>query len=635
MTSLEALKQYWGYSDFREPQEKIIEAVLNQEDAVAVLPTGGGKSLCFQVPAMITEGVCIVVTPLIALMEDQVSQLKKRGIDAVAIHSGRSFRDIDNMLDNCVYGKVKFLYISPERIQTEMFQVRLAKMKACLFAVDEAHCISQWGHDFRPPYLQISTLREIHPKTPMIALTASATALVRQEIIEKLQLKNPRHFQISFARNNLSLVVRKTENKERHLLDILNKAPGCAIIYVRSRRGTQALSLFLEQNNIRSAWYHAGMTHEERAAHQRLWMNNQVRVMVATNAFGMGIDKPDVRLVLHVDLPEDLESYYQEAGRAGRDGLRSYAVVLYHPNDIATLQKKVNDKHRTPEELKQVYQALANYCQLAVGAGLGVSFPFNMEEFCKRFDRQVAPTYLTLKKLEEEGVIQLSESFYRPSRFHFLADKTRLYEFQVANATLDPFIKMVLRIYGAQAFSEFISISESKIASVLKCSPQEVSNALERLQKMQVAAYEPASDRPQLTWTTERQDAARLFLDYRRLEARHLVHKNKMEAMTHYAEQTSQCRMLVIQEYFDEKTSASCGRCDVCLEKRKSNQDYLLVGYRNQITSLIAAKPMTADELEQAVSPDDPKLLAEALRQTLDEKKVYYDKLWILHASGK
>jgi ATP-dependent DNA helicase RecQ len=626
----EILKKFWGYDQFRLPQEDIINTVLQKKDVLALLPTGGGKSVCFQVPAMVMEGVCVVVTPLIALMQDQVSQLKEKGISAVAIHSGLGRAEIDVLLDNCVYGQIKFLYVSPERLQTEIFQERFKKMKVPLVAIDEAHCISQWGHDFRPPYLQIKILREIKPGINFIALTASATGKVKDDIIKHLELKDVAQFQISFARNNLSFVVRKTENKEKKMLEILRRVPGPAIVYLRSRKGTMEYSKYLSRQKISSTYYHAGLKHEERETRQAEWISNKVRVMVATNAFGMGIDKPDVRVVIHMDIPEDLESYYQEAGRAGRDGKKAFATVVYHPSDVEGLELKVEQAHPTPEQLKNVYQSLANYFQLAVGSGEGESFQFNFEEFAKRFNLSPGMAFTALKKLEEEGLIQLSESFYQPSRFHFEVDNKRLYEFQIANAYFEPLIKTLLRLYGGEAFSGFLKINEKQIASFLKTTDKAVITALDQLAKMMILTYAPASDSPRVTYLIPREDAAHLSINWKRLEERRKLHIAKMEAMSNYVTQTRLCRMQVMQEYFDELNTKPCGMCDVCIDRKKSEDLHALKNYREQILYLLKQKKMPVDELEDAVDPVDKEVFVEVVREMLDEGVLYYDDFWLI-----
>ena len=597
---------------------------------LAILPTGAGKSVCFQVTSLMKDGLCVVVTPLIALMQDQVQQLKKKGIPAIAIHSGMNRTEIDIALDNCVYGKEKFLYVSPERLQTEIFQERFKKMKVNLVAVDEAHCISQWGYDFRPHYMKIADLRELQPEVPFMALTASATKQVGNDITANLKLKSVELFQKSFARENLSLVVRKTETKEKQLLDILRKVPGCAIVYVRSRKATESLAKFLERNKINSVFYHAGLTTEERMDRQQGWINNQTRVMVATNAFGMGINKADVRTVIHLDLPENIESYYQEAGRAGRDGKRSYATIIYHESDVVSLRHKVELSQPDLGELKKTYQALANFYQLALGAGDGEAFDFDLDNFCIRFNLKQAVVYPVLKKLEEFGLILLNEGFHRPSRIHFQIDKKKIYEFQVANALFDPLIKTLMRLYGAELFSDFIVISENHVASSLKISLEEVKRELKRLHELQLVIYETASNDPQIVFITPRQDADRLPIDKKEFEGRRKLHFDKMDAMIDYVEQTHRCRMQAIQEYFDEITYETCGLCDVCLSKKKKDNSITLKDYFEQISYLLNQKPMTIDELETAVAARDKELFIEAVRELVDGGAIFYDDVWVL-----
>lgn len=635
VTSSEILKQYWGYSQFRPPQDQIIDAVVKKHDVVAILPTGGGKSVCFQVPALMQEGICLVITPLIALMQDQVKQLKQLGIAAVSIHSGMHHREIDITLDNCIYGNNKFLYLSPERLQTELFQERVKKMKVCLVAIDEAHCISQWGYDFRPPYLQIADLRKIIPAVPFIALTASATRLVREDIIAKLELKSPQIFQKSFARDNLSFVVRKTETKEKKLLEVLRKVGGPAIVYVRSRKTTVTLANFLRQNAISATYYHAGLSHADRIARQDEWISNQSRVMVATNAFGMGINKADVRVVVHMDLPENLESYYQEAGRAGRDGKRSYAAIIFHEVDVLGLRNKVKQSQPDLDQLRIIYQALANYYQIAEGSSQGESYDFDLDAFCKKFDMRSVTVYPVLKKLEEFGLIELNESFYRPAVLHISIDKKRLYEFQVAHARFDLLIKTLMRLYGGELYTDFTTISETQIAQVMKLTPAEVQIELEQLHKLQLMVYEPKNESPKVTFLLPRQDAERLPVDKIEFDRRRDLHFAKMESMINYVEQDHRCRMQLIQEYFDEITEEVCGMCDVCISKKKKDNLEALHDYEDQVLYLLKQKPVTVEELESQVDPKDKELFIEVIRELVDAGEIYYDELWTLHLSEK
>jgi ATP-dependent DNA helicase RecQ len=573
----------------------------------------------------------LVITPLIALMQDQVQQLKQKGIAAIAVHSGLAHREIDILLDNCIYGQQKFLYLSPERLQTELFQERFKKINVNLIAIDEAHCISQWGYDFRPPYLQIALLRELKPKVPFIALTASATKQVKEDIIDKLKLKKEQVFQISFARGNLSLVVRKTETKEKKLLEILSKVPGSAIVYVRSRKATETLAKLLQKNKIASTFYHAGLNHQERSTRQDEWVKDRSRVMVATNAFGMGINKANVRTVIHMDLPEDIESYYQEAGRAGRDGKKSYAILIFHEVDAQSLRHKVEQSQPGLEYLKKIYQALANHYQLAVGSSQGESYDFEIDAFSKKFSFKPLAVYPALKKLEEFGLIQLNESFYRPSRVHFSIDKKKIYEFQVAHARFDPLIKMLLRLYGGELYTDFITISENQLASAMKYSLPEINLELQQLHQLQLLVYEPAKDSAQVTFVLPRQDADRLPIDRVIMEARRELHFNKMEAIIGYAEQSHRCRMQVIQEYFDEVTYNTCGVCDVCIDKRKKQDRSIIIDYQNQITYLLNQKPVSPEELEELVDPKDHDLFVEVVREMVDSAKIFYDDSWVLH----
>jgi ATP-dependent DNA helicase RecQ len=615
-------------------QEDIIASVLLGKDTLALLPTGGGKSICFQVPALLMKGICIVVTPLIALMKDQVGQLKKRNIEAVAIHAGMARQEIDILLNNCIYGSIKFLYVSPERLQTELFTVRVKQMNVNLIAVDEAHCISQWGYDFRPPYLQISLLREVMPTVPIIALTATATNLVSNDIIDKLSFRKEYSvFQKSFARENLSFVVRKAENKERKVVEIFQKVKGSAIVYVRSRKGTQEVATFLIKNNISASFYHAGLDFNDRARRQDEWIQNKVRIMVATNAFGMGIDKPDVRTVIHLDLPENLESYYQEAGRAGRDGLRSYAAILYQDADVINLKRKVQQSQPEPAFLKLIYQSLANYFQLAVGSSEGESYDLELQMFCERFNYHTPDAYAALRKLEEEGLILFNESFYRPSQLRICFDKGALYQFQVANEVFDPLIKMLLRLYGGELFAGFLIVSETDLAKAMKMKYNELINSLLHLQKLGVIDYQPMKDKPQITFVLARQDAAQLPLNYKRLAERKQLIEDKMNAMISYVTSDYRCRMQMIQDYFNEDTFKTCGICDVCISKRKSESGEGFEYIKMEVLTLVRKNSITVEQLEDEIAPRDHELFVDAVRELVDDGIIKYDDGWKLNVT--
>lgn len=630
-SSLSILKKYWRHSQFRPLQQEIIDAVLAGNDTLALLPTGGGKSVCFQVPAMMLDGLCIVVSPLIALMKDQVGNLKSKGIYALAVHSGMDRQEIDVHLNNCIYGKVKFLYLSPERLQTEIFQERVKQMKVSLIAVDEAHCISQWGYDFRPPYLKLAALREVLPQVPVLALTATATPQVSDDIIDKLTFRSGyRIFRKTFARDNLSFVVRKTDNKERKLIEVLQKVKGSVIIYARSRKATHETAESLARIGIASTFYHAGLSHEQRALHQDEWIKNKARVMVATNAFGMGIDKPDVRTVVHLDIPETLESYYQEAGRAGRDGQRSYAVIIYNDADISSLEVKTAQAHPSIDFLKEVYQSLANYYQLALGSSEGESYDFELHDFCERYSLHMPEVYNALKKLEEEGVVSFNESFYSPSLLYLSTDKSRLYEFQVANERFDPLIKMLLRLYGGQLYDDFIKISERYLASALKISVEEMISLLKHLHELQVLVYRPAKESPQLTFILPRQDVSRLPLNVKRIEQRKNLAEAKMNSMITFTTSAHRCRMQLVQEYFGETTDNTCGKCDVCIDRKKSENIFEIKELRKEVLTLLKGKLYTLEQLEKRINPRDSELFVEVIREMVDDGVVEYDSVWRL-----
>ncbi|MEJ7646562.1 MAG: RecQ family ATP-dependent DNA helicase [Chryseolinea sp.] len=630
-TPLSILKKYWKHDQFRALQEEIVHASLTGKDVLALLPTGGGKSVCFQVPALLRDGLCIVVTPLIALMKDQVEQLKSKGIEAVAIHAAMPRAQVDLLLDNCIYGNIKFLYVSPERLQNELFIERVKKMNVGLLAIDEAHCISQWGYDFRPAYLNIASIRMLHPNVPVIALTASATAQVRKDIAIKLEFKKDSvTFQKSFARDNLSFVVRRTENKERKVLEILQKVPGSSIIYVRSRKATQEIAAWLVKKKITASFYHAGLSFEERANRQDSWIQNRSRVMVSTNAFGMGIDKPDVRVVIHLDLPENLESYYQEAGRGGRDGKRAFAVMIYHDADVSNLEQKTAQSQPEPAFLRKVYQALCNYYQLAMGSSAGESYDFDLHEFCERFHYHPTEVYAALKKLEEEGIIQFNDSFYSPSSIHISLDKARLYQFQVANVRFDPLIKTLMRMYGGEMLSGFSKISEPQLSRVLKITVDEVTKMLKHLNDLRVAIYQPVKDTPQITFVIPRQDADRLPLDLQRLLERRKLILSKMKAMADFVTSAQRCRMQRIQDYFDEVSSKSCGICDVCIAQRKKENSAAFENLRHEVLRVLNDKPLTVEQVQEYISPIDQELFVDVVRDMVDEGVLQYDTLWKL-----
>ena len=625
------LKEVFGWKEFRPVQKQVIDAVYQGEDTLAILPTGGGKSLCYQVPGLAKEGICIVISPLIALMKDQVDYLKARGVKAVALHTGMSAREIDTLLDNCIRGGVKFLYLSPERLKSELFVERFKQMNLNLIAVDEAHCISQWGYDFRPAYLEIATIRAYHPKVNVLALTASATPEVEKDILEKLQLKKPATFHQSFARKNLSYSVRLVENKLEKGLEILKRIPGSAIWYVRTRQATQQLAKQLQQMGFLAAAYHAGMTGSDRSAKQEAWKTNQVRIMVSTNAFGMGIDKPDVRVVLHSDLPENLESYYQEAGRAGRDGQKAYAVLLTNAQDFEQLLDRAALVYPPVEFLRRVYQCLANYFQLAIGAQSLRSFDFEISDFASTYQLPVLDSFYALKVLEEEGLIALNESFFAPSRAHFLVNPQRLYEVQIQHAKLDPVIKILLRTHGGNLFSEYFTIQEAKLAKAAGLAEAELIKALLELANMEVLDYEPRKDRPQLTFLMERYDAATLPLNFKRITLRRELTLHKATQLVAYAHQFRICRTQFIQAYFGELSDENCGVCDHCVEQKKASLPLDLVNKFKELLlqTLALGEAFSEEELFDAVNKPASLGHLKCLRQLVEEGKVE------VSASGK
>lgn len=627
---VEILQKVWGYDNFRPLQEEIVQAVLEGRDVLALLPTGGGKSVCFQVPALAREGICVVVSPLIALMKDQVEQLKKRGISATAVYSGMSKREIDITLDNCVYGQVKFLYVSPERLQTELMQERVKRMNVNLLAVDEAHCISQWGYDFRPSYMKIAEFRELLPEVNCIALTATATEKVAADIQENLLFSKKREvFRKSFARENLSYSIRYEENKEAKLLEILHKVPGTAVVYARSRKRCQMVAWELRKQGVSADYYHAGLTSEERTYKQDAWIGNKIRVIVATNAFGMGIDKPDVRLVVHLDLPDTLEAYYQEAGRAGRDEKKAYAVVLYQTKDIDDLLERAQLQFPAMEEIKRVYQALANYFKIAVGSSLLTSYDFEIDDFCKTYQLHPLTTWYCIKKLETEGFIQLTDSFFAPSKVLIQLSSQELYAFQIANVALEPLIKGLLRLHGGEIFSVYTRISESALASLLKSSVADVKRKLGMMQKMEVIEYEPQKDQPQLTFITQRYDATRLPLQQKKLEERKAIYLQKVAAVQTYVKESHRCRTGMLLEYFNEYDYDSCGVCDVCLQKKQplAWEEGEIFRMRQQVYTALKLKPWPVDELVKSLQMKkrQEELLLHTIRQMLDEGSLQYN----------
>jgi ATP-dependent DNA helicase RecQ len=624
MTIQQILKQYYNHDAFRPMQEEIIQSVLLGHDTLALLPTGGGKSVCFQVPALAKEGICIVVSPLIALMKDQVENLKAKGIDAVSIVSGMSKREIDLALDNCIYNPVKFLYLSPERLLSELVRERIKYMKVNLIAVDEAHCISQWGYDFRPPYLHIADLRELHPDVPVLALTATATAEVREDIQKKLLFKRANVFQKSFERKNISYVVMNEENKLRKLLDIPKGVPGSGIVYVRSRKETTEIAKFYNENGIKADAYHGGLTMDDRSKKQDNWIANRTRIMVATNAFGMGIDKADVHFVIHKDLPESLEAYYQEAGRAGRDEHKAYAVLLYNAGDKYKEERKFELNFPSVEEIKKVYHALASYHQLAYGTGAGVSFDLDISEFCARYNMDAVKTMSALKFLEQDEYLSFNESVFLPSRFRFEVMNEQLYNFQIQNPGWDPFIKTLLRSYGG-AFENYVRLREYDLSRRTHMSTQQVIEGLKQLQQFGILNYLPQTDHPQVTFIKPRQQANELYINKRLIDERKANYRQKIEAVFAYSIHRK-CRSQMLLAYFDETNAPKCGICDICLaEKRQRNAAEIADMITNEIAQALSVSSLDISDLISALSNGTEKEQIETIRLLLDAGKIKTD----------
>ncbi len=621
-TPHEILQKYWGYDDFRPMQLDIITAALAGTDTLALLPTGGGKSLCFQVPALCRDGICVVVSPLIALMKDQVHNLNARGIAAVAVHSGMRHQDLDRILDNCVFGDIKFLYLSPERLGTELVQARLQRMNVNLLAIDEAHCISQWGYDFRPPYLKIAEIRTILHQTPVLALTATATPEVVIDIQDRLGFRKKNVFQQSFVRSNLSYVVQITENKLDKMLDILQKVTGTSVVYARNRKQTQDTAVWLRNKGIAAAYYHAGLPPEERGRIQDDWIANRSRVIVATNAFGMGIDKPDVRTVIHLELPDSLEAYFQEAGRAGRDGQRAYGILLYANADFDKLKWQFEKSYPPVSEVRRVYQALCNYWQLATGSGKDQTYDLDLSAFANRYEMDVLHVYNCVKLMEAAGYVLFSEASFQPATVQIIVNKEEWYNYLLRNKKLESLLKILLRAHD-NIWQQAVGVNEFKLAEFLKMPKDNLVQQLLFLQQEGIIEYHARQELPQLTFLRKRVNIVDLDLTEALYSFRKKRHEDKINAAAAYANNENECRTLQLIRYFGEANTKKCGICDVCIAQRKAlkkHTEYEIIQYR--IQEVVQRDHVDINFLVQHFSSTQTEYVLEIIEFLLDEGKM-------------
>lgn len=616
------LKEYWNFDTFRPLQLDIIESVYNNQDTLALLPTGGGKSLTFQVPALAKEGLCLVVTPLIALMLDQVQHLKQKKIPAEAIYSGMTQREIELVFNRASANQIKFLYLSPERLKTELFQHKIRGIHVNLIAVDEAHCISQWGYDFRPAYLEIAEIRQLIPDAPILALTASATSKVVLDIQKQLDLKKPKIVRKSFFRDNLIYISRKIEDKYHYLVQILNKVQGTGIVYVRNRKQTYEIAQFLYKNGISADYYHAGLSHDERKRKQELWQNNQLRVIVSTNAFGMGIDKADVRTVIHMDLPDSLESYYQEAGRGGRDGATAYAGIIYNKADLLKLTESLELSFPPIDEIKRIYAALGNFFQLPIGVGLDEEFEFDLSKFASTYQLPFISTYNALKLIEREGWIQLSEPIDSPSKIHFIVDNNDLYRFYIRNPDFETFIRILLRNYQG-IFTSYVNINEFHLAKKASISVETVKKYFRILQENHILLYLPRKSGAYLRFLQERMDEKYIHISKSVYSQRKTEMKAKIKSMIHFVTSTDECRSALILKYFGETYTPNCGICDVCVENQLDENR--IKELETLITNQLKEGNSSADSLCQTLMTNKS-LLLKACHKLQDEKIIHLNE---------
>jgi len=622
MDAIDVLIKYWGHTQFRLKQKEIINQVIDKKDILALLPTGGGKSICYQVPTLMQEGVCLVISPLIALMDDQVRFLKSKGIKSIAITSGMHYNEIDTALTNCIYGGVKFLYLSPERLQNELVQTRIKEMKINLITVDEAHCISEWGHNFRPAYRHISEIREIIPEVPILALTATATTSVIDDIQNNLEFKEHNLIQSTFIRENLSYVVDNIESKKLRLLKLVEKIKSPVIVYVGSRKAAKEITEFLIANNYSANYYHGGLTAKIRTERQGSWTKNQTRIMVATNAFGMGIDKGDVKLVVHMELPSTIEAYFQEAGRSGRNGEQAYAFLLANKTDIKKQKDLLKLRYPTINEIKQVYQKLANYLQLAENILPMEPLPFDIVDFSERYKISNLKTYNILKYLEKEEHLKLSDAVHSPSKLMVIISNSDLYKFQIANQYYDSFIKLLLRSY-ANLFNNYVVINETEIARRFNISDSEVKRLLNKLMQLEILRYLPKNNNGKITYLKERKDIDFLYLDEKKWEDRKQYEEEKLTKISNYITEKKECRSKLLLHYFGEEESKKCGKCDFCIyEKRKKIKEVEYQKITNKLADILQNKELTIEEICIALPSINEQQLINIIQFLFDNDKI-------------